>query len=85
MNVNTARRHRRWPAVAEVGRTFPEVAMTCKLVSNPLLRARHQDDVSKARPNSLKLYNMGARGAVDRELGNFYRESFEKGDVEEIH
>ena len=28
---------------------------------------------------------MGARGAVDRELGNFYIESFEKGDVEGIH
>ena len=52
--------------------------------------------MSKASPNSLKLLyyciivllyyrNMGTRGAVDRELGNFYRESFEKGDVEEIH
>ena len=28
---------------------------------------------------------MGARGAVGRELGNFYIESFGKDDVEEIH
>ena len=41
---------------------------------NPLLRARHQDDVSKVNltPSNYILYNIGARGAVDRELGNFY-------------
>ena len=57
--MHTARRHRTWPELAGTGRSWPEPAglgVDILLGSNPLLRARHQDDVSKASPNSLKLY-----------------------------
>ena len=45
--------------VAELERTWPKLAEGGEdilLETNPQNRARHQDDVSKASPNSLKLY-----------------------------
>ena len=50
--MGTARRRRSWPHVAAVGRTWRGHL----LENNPQNRARPQDDVSKASPNSLKLY-----------------------------
>ena len=74
----------------EVAQTAPEAAHAEGLEDillgfNPRSsRARPQDDArrrgDKPPPNSLKLY--AAAWAVDRELGDFYIESFGKGHVE---